>query len=59
MKTTITEIDHNTYSVNGKTIFRDTNGNWIDLHNELTPRERKAFHQHINRQKLSFKYRKN
>ena len=35
-------IDHHSYSVNGKEIYKDTNDNWI-AQQELTMQERNAF----------------
>ena len=35
-------IDHESYNVNGKEIYKDTNGNWI-ARQELTTQETMAF----------------
>jgi len=35
-------IDHESYNVNGKEVYKDTNGNWIQRQ-ELTTQEGNAF----------------
>lgn len=37
--------DHEVYHVNGKEIYKDTNGKWIARH-ELTQQERNAFNNY-------------
>lgn len=46
MSVQITEISHNVFEVNGKTIYKDGNGNWV-AQEELTPAEQNSFKQHL------------
>lgn len=38
-------VEFESYDVNGKEIYKDTNGNWV-AREELTPNEAKAFREH-------------
>jgi hypothetical protein len=38
-------VDHERYNVNGKEVYKDTNGNWITP-TELTTQERNAFYNY-------------
>jgi hypothetical protein len=38
-------VEHESYSVNGKEVYKDTNGNWL-AREELTASELKSFHEH-------------
>jgi hypothetical protein len=40
-----TIVEHESYEVNGKEVYKDTNGNWV-ARQELTPNEVKAFTSH-------------
>ena len=38
-------VEHESYDVNGKEVYKDTNGNWL-ARQELTANEAKAFSEH-------------
>lgn len=38
-------VDHESYNVNGKEVYKDTNGNWIQRQ-ELTTQESNAFNNY-------------
>lgn len=46
MKIAIKKLSHDRYTVNGKLIVRDMDGDWIGYH-ELTVKEISLFQQHI------------
>lgn len=42
----VTEMDVTQFSVNGKRVYKDMNGQWV-AQEELTPAEGKAMRQHL------------
>lgn len=59
MSVLIERKDERTIYVNDKIVRMDTNGNWVAPFEELTPSESKAFHQHLNSEKLNMQNRLN
>ncbi len=47
MAVQIHKINHDVFEVNGKTITKDMDGNWI-AQEELTTKELEFFREHIN-----------
>jgi hypothetical protein len=47
MSVQIKQINHDVFEINGKSVTKDMEGNWI-YHQELTPSEEKAFKAYLN-----------
>ena len=47
MSVKINEISHTVFEVNGKTVHKDGNDNWV-AQEELTSTEMRAFKEHLN-----------
>ena len=46
MSVKISNINHDVFLVNGKTVSKDMNGNWV-AQEELTPAEGKSFREYL------------
>lgn len=59
MGTRIKEISPNRLEVNGKLVFRNTEGQWVNPSNSLTPAEEKALYEYLRAQELDIEKRLN
>lgn len=59
MSIKIKREDHDVVYVNEKRVQMDSSGRWVAPYDELTPAETKAFHEHLNAEKMNMQHRLN
>lgn len=59
MSVEIKWINDNRYTVNGKVVYKNIDGNWVHPHDELTPSESRAFREYLCALEMDLDRRKN
>lgn len=59
MSVKIIEISPNRLEVNGKLVYRNTAGEWVNPSNNLTPSEERALYEFVRAIDLKIENRKN